>query len=265
MRTNALISPLRLLSLLAIVLFFIGNYCCYAQGDTLNKRVSMDWLDGHEDSGMEKMTGLCEFRLGKTNIQIIDTISKKLKKKVIHHAKKFYFSNEQLKLNIYELEVDSLDKLSFSHPKHPKHRRFVFSGYRMCDTYELGEVELDFYDGILYHFTIKDNCFLFDFFEKYGMPNREKLVDKHPCDLPSGDVIEFDDESERMRWYNDDIKATYLKFAQRDRKTCKITYEYSFSMWQQSVYDFVSQLDDEIRRTANQKFEKERSGILKKL
>lgn len=241
----------RVLFVFAICL--IDNFNCNAQNDAYIK------------PGIESMTGICEFRIGKTNAKFIDTISKKMRRKIIHNSKKYEFSYEELKLNIYEQEIDSLDKFSGLLPKHPKHRRFILMGYKMCDLYELGEVRLDFYNDTLYDISIKDNSVLFDFISKYGMPETEKLPQKNPCDLVTGDQIEFDDESERMQWNNGDIRAVYLKFARRDRKTCKITYDYSFSMYSKLMVKILDDLDGETQRAANQKHEQERMRRLKKL
>lgn len=249
-----------------ILLILLLNYHlqCNAQFEEISRQPKLNLTTGTKPR-MDSMNGVCEFKLGKTNTKFIDTIAKRIKKNIIRHSKKYSFSYEELKHHIYELEVDSLDNLSFSHPKHPKHRVFVFSDFAMCNHYELGEVKLDFYDDILYKVSIKGNSFIFDFIEKYGMPETEKLPSKHLCDLPTGDNIEFDDESERMQWNNDDIIAVYLDFAVRDRKTCKITYDISFSIYNKYLNTLVNQLDEETKQAANRKNKQERSGLLKKL
>ena len=219
---------------------------------------------GFSQTEINGFTGICELKLGVTTTSYITNLIRTKKRKLALAKNTYSIKSESLRSTIFEIQIDTVE-FTVNAPKISNHKKYIIGNIKLCNEYEEDKLELDFFNDTLYSVDFERGSFEVDFTKKYGRPTYETRISQHKCDLSTGDDITFDDETLILNWDNDSIHACRIYSKNRDRKTCNVTTESQFSMFNRKISRIVMNLEDAAYSEIEARRERKLEIKLKKL
>ncbi|WP_148041877.1 hypothetical protein [Hanamia caeni] len=200
----------------------------------------------------QKIEGLGNLKINKTNISIIDSLSKLPDVKYDYTA--YTLGNIPLKnaestslTEMYELKKDSstLEKEFDTHAVYAKNVKVFYLNYFQAGGIDVNNIYLTFHNGILIKIEIGlqglhnevDNAFL----TKYGMPVKITTITKPiTCQNGFGAVFYYKDEYISSYWTSEINNVVAEKTSSTYYINCKPVYSFSFSIFDEKKMNLIN-------------------------
>ncbi len=205
--------------------------------------------------------GVGELKVGETKISFIDEVAAQSKKKIKRLSE--FSTTDDARYHPYIVEyVKPLTKCSDAgNPLIPEHRVFVVYNYALMNQFHSPKIYLEFYNDVLYHFTVADPQFMGIFKAKYGQPVTDEILHNSNCAKEIGgssptekDIVES--------WDSGNIHAAYLTAESRNSGDCDKVVKTTFEVKDMETHKIVQVLEHEALKRCQSAEEQDKTVIV---
>ena len=205
-----------------------------------------------------EVKGVGELKVGETKISFIDDVAAKTKKK-IKRLPDFSSSDDAHYQKFIVEYVKPLSKCSDAgNPLIPEHRVFVIYDYAIMDQYPTPRLFLEFYNDVLYRFTVDEPQFMTELRSKYGEPVTDEILHNSNCAKEAGVSANMEKDIIQS-WDYGDIHAAYVTAESRTTGGCDKVLKTRFEVNDLGTHKIVQVLENEALKKCQAGDEKEKT------